>query len=74
MNRTVEIHHQKPRGIAVRHDQFLGLGPELLILHEMVSIPDIFLHTIVDTTWLGQIYCLEILHPKHKPDIPMRVD
>ena len=33
MNRTVEIHNQTPHEIEVRHDQLLGLEPELLILN-----------------------------------------
>ena len=38
MNETVEIHHQTPHKI-----ELLGLGPYLLILHEMVSVQDIYL-------------------------------
>ena len=32
-----KIHHQTPYEIEVRHDQLLGLEPDLLILNEMVS-------------------------------------
>ena len=34
---TVEIHHQTPHEIEVRHNQLLGLEPELLIMNEMMS-------------------------------------
>ena len=43
MNGNVEIHHQTPHEIEVRHDQFLGLEIDLMILHEMVSDQDISL-------------------------------
>ena len=56
MTVTVETHHQTPREIEVRHDQVLSLGPELLILHKMVSVKDISLHVKGATTWLVQIY------------------
>ena len=71
MNGTVEIHHQIPHEIEVRHDQFLDLEPEVLILHEMVSNQDISLHMRRVTTRLVQIYCLEIFHPRNILNSPM---
>ena len=71
MNGTVEIHHQTPHKIEVRHDQFLGLEPDLLILHEIVIDQYISLNLSQVTTWLVQLYCLEILHPIHTMDRPM---
>ena len=41
-----ETHHQTPHEIEVRYDQFLGLGQELLILHEILSVKDISMHVI----------------------------
>ena len=49
----------------------MRLEPELLILNEMVSAKDIFLHVSGVTTWVVHIYFLEILHPIHKLDSPM---
>ena len=66
-----KIHHQNQHKIEVRHDKFLGLESELLILHEMVSDQYISLHMSGVTTWLVQIYLLKILHPRHKMDSPM---
>ena len=66
-----EIHHKAPHYIEVIPDQLLGLEPELLILNEIVSDQDISLHVIGVTTWVVQIHCLEILHLRHKLDIPM---
>ena len=71
MNGTVEIHHQTPHKIEVRHDQFLGLEPDLLILHEIVIDQYISLNISGVPTLLVQIYCLEILHPRHIMDSPM---
>ena len=67
-----KIHHQTPHEIEVRHNQFLGLGPELIILHEIVSVQDISLHRRGVNTWVAQIYFCAILYPRHKLDIPMR--
>ena len=66
-----KIHNQTPHEIEVRHEKLLGLELELLIMHEMVSYQDKSLHMIGVTTWAVQIYCLEILHPRHKLDRPM---
>ena len=66
-----KIHHQTPHEIEVRHDQLMGLEPGILILHEMVSDQNISLHVSGVTTWVVHIYCLEILHPRHKLEIPM---
>ena len=55
----------------MRHYQFLGLEPDLLILHGMVSDQYISLHVRGVTNWVVHIYCLEILHPRYKIDIPM---
>ena len=65
-----KIHHQTPHEIEVRHDQLMGLEPGLLIIHEMVSDQDRPLQVIEVPTWAVQIYRLEILHPRHKLDIP----
>ena len=70
MNETVEMHRQKPHKIEVRHDQFLGLETDLMILHEMVSDQDISLRMGGFTTWVVQMYCLAILNLKHKLDNP----
>ena len=64
------INHQTPHEIHVIHDQFMDLGPELLILYEMVSDHDRSLYVIGVTTWLVQISCLAILHTIHKMEIP----
>ena len=56
MNGTVEIHHQTPHKIEVRHDQFLGLEPDLLILHEIVIDQYISLNISGVPTLLVQIY------------------
>ena len=40
MNGNMEIHHQKPHEIEVRHDQLLGLEPEPLIMYDIVSDQD----------------------------------
>ena len=66
-----EIHHQTPHEIEVIHDQLLGLEQGLLILHEMVSDQDRSLHMSGVPPWVVQIYCLAILHPRYKLDIPM---
>ena len=71
MNGIVGIHHQKPHEIQVRNDQLLGLEAGLLILLEIVSDKDRSVHMSGFLTWLVQIYCLEILHPRYKLDIPM---
>ena len=71
VNGAVEIHHQIPHEIDLIHDQFLGLEPELLILHEMVSVLDISLHVSRVPTLLVQIYCLAILHLRHNLDSSM---
>ena len=60
------MHHQTPHEIQVRHDQLMGLETELLIHNEMVSDQDRSLHMIRVTNWLFQLYCLVILHPRHK--------
>ena len=67
----MEIHHQKPHEIKVRQDQFLGLEPELLILHEILIDQDRYLRVIKVTNWAVQIYYLKIFHPIHKLDIPV---
>ena len=41
---TVVIHHQTTHENEVRHEQFLGLGPDILILHEMMIFHDRSLH------------------------------
>ena len=51
-------HHQKPHEIEVRHEQFLGSEPDLLILR---GVP----------TWVVQLCCLVKLNPRHKLDSPM---
>ena len=71
MNGNVENYHQTPHEIEVIHDQFLGLEPGLLILHEMLSDQDIILQVIGVPTWVVQICYLAILHPLHKLDIPI---
>ena len=71
VNGTVEIHHQAPHEIEVKHDKLLGLEPELLIMHEMVSVQDIYLHLSDVTTWVVQLYCLAILHLRNKLESPM---
>ena len=67
----LEINHKKAHEIDVRHEQFLGLEPELLILHEMVSVQNRSLHMREVSTWVVQLYCLEIFHPIHKLENPM---
>ena len=62
---------QTPHEIEARHNQLLGLEPELLILHEIMSDRDRPLHVSGVTTWVVQICCLEILNPRHKLEIPM---
>ena len=66
-----ETHHQTPHEIGVRNDQFLGWEPDLLILHKMVSDKDISMHARRVATWVIHLYWLEILHLRHKLDIPM---
>ena len=66
-----EIHHQTPHEIEARHDHLLGLEPELMILHELVSDQDIYLHVRGVATWVVHIYCIAIFNPIHKLDIPM---
>ena len=58
INGTVEIHHQTPHEIEVRHDQLLGLKTGTLILHETVSDQNKPLHVSRVPTWLSQLYCL----------------
>ena len=65
----LKIHHQTQHEIEVRHDPLLGLEPELLILHEMVSEQDRSLHLSGFPTWLVQLCCLAIFHPIHKLEI-----
>ena len=55
MNGTVEIHHQTPHEMEVRHDQLLGLEPDLLTLHVMVLDQDIYLHINGIPTWVVQV-------------------
>ena len=71
MNRTVEIHNQTPHEIEVRHDQLLGLEPELLILNEMLSVQDISLHVNRVPTWVVQLYCPLPLNPRHRMERPI---
>ena len=52
----------------MRHDQLLLLGPELLILHEMVIVQDRTLQVIRVPTWVVQLYFPGILHLGHKLD------
>ena len=66
-----KIHHQIPHEIEAKHEQFLGLEPELLIMHEMVRHQDISLHMSRVTNRVVQIYFLVILHPRHKLDSSM---
>ena len=63
--------HQIPHGLEVTHDQFLGLEPEPLILHEMVSYQDIPLHVRWVSTCLRHLCCLVTFHPRHKLDSPI---
>ena len=63
-----------PHKIKVIHKQFLGLEPDLLILHEMVIVQDIYLHVSGFPIWVVQLFFLEIFHPRHKMDIPMCSD
>ena len=67
-------HHQTPHEIEVVHYQLMYLEPELLILHEIVSEQDISLQVIGVPTTVVQIYCLVILHPRHKLEIPVCCD
>ena len=69
-----KVHHQITHKIEVRHDQFLGLEPELLILHAMASDQYTALHMSMVTTWVVQTYCLAILNPIHKLDRTMNGD
>ena len=64
-------HHKTPHEIEARYDQFLDLEPELLILHEIVSGQDRYLHVSGVPNWLIKLCGLEILHPRHKLYIPM---
>ena len=66
-----KIHHQTPHGIQVRTDQLLGLETELLIINEMVSDQDIYLHVGGVPTWVVQLYQLTSFHTRHKLDRPM---
>ena len=66
-----KVHHQTPHVIEVRHDQFMGLEPEILILHEILINRDKSLHVIRVPTWLVQLYFLAIFHLRHKLYIPM---
>ena len=52
----LKFHHQTPHEIEVRHDQLMGLEPEIPILHEMISDQDISLRMSGVTTWLVHIY------------------
>ena len=65
-----KMNNQIPHKIKARHDQFPGLQPEILILHEMVSDQDRSLHMIRVPTWVVQLYCLEILYQRHKYAYP----
>ena len=60
-----KIHHQTPHIIEVRHDQCLGLKPEVLILYEMVREKYISLNMSGVTNWVVQLYFISILHPRH---------
>ena len=66
-----KIHHQTTHEIEVIHEQFLGLELEILILHEMMSDQDISLNVSGVNTWVVQICCLVIFHPRHKLDSPI---
>ena len=69
-----KIHHQTTHVIEVRHDQFMGLEPEILILHEILINRDKSLHVIRVPTWLFQLCFIAILHPRHKLYSPMGGD
>ena len=71
MNETVEIHHQTPHEIEMRHYPFLGLETELLILYEIVSVQYTSLHVRRVTNWLFHINFIEIFHSIHKLDSPI---
>ena len=71
MNGTIKIIIKKLHEIEVIHDQFLGLEPELPNLHEMTSDQYISLHVNGFTTWIVQICCLAIFHPRNKLGRPM---
>ena len=64
-------HHRTPHKIEMRHDQLLGLEPELQILHEMVIDQDLPLRVIRVATWLVHRHLLAILYIKHKLYSPM---
>ena len=55
-----KIYHQTQHEIEVRHDQLMGVEPDLLILHEMVSYQDRYLHVSGVTNWAVQIYCIAL--------------
>ena len=45
-----------PHEIDMKHDQLLGLEPELLILHELVIDQYRYLHVNGVPTWVVQLY------------------
>ena len=71
INRTVEIHHQTPHEIEVKHDQLLDLEPDLLIMYKMISDQDRSLHVSRVLTWVVQIYFPAIFNTNNKLDSPM---
>ena len=66
-----KIHHQTPHEIEVINDQFLGLEPEQLIIHGIISVQDRSLHMSGVNCWVVQIYCLAIFHLIQKENSPM---
>ena len=66
-----EIHNQIPHEIEMIHDHFMGLEPDPLILHEMVSYQYISLQVSMVPTWLFQMHFLAIFYPRYKLEIPM---
>ena len=51
-----KIHHQTLHEIEEIHEQLMGLGAELLILHELVSVQDIPLRVSGVTIWVVHLY------------------
>ena len=64
-------HHQTQHVIGVIHDQFLGWEPEPLSLHKMVRDQDRSLYMSGVTTWVRQICCLVIFHPRYRLNSPI---
>ena len=73
MNGTLESSSSNTTWNWVETRSVAVLELELLIMHKIVSDQYRFLHMSGVPTWIFQLDCLEILHPRNKLEIPMCV-